>query len=100
MTPEQAQRAMAENRAIIDEVDRQLVDLLNQRTKAVERIGEAKEATGLPVYEPRREDDVYRNILDHNQGPLTPDALRRIFERVIDEMRSLQRSRRAGKGDR
>ena len=99
MTPDEAQTMLAESRAKIDEVDRKIVELLNERTRAVEKIGAAKEAASLPVYEPKREDDVYRNILGHNQGPLTPDALRRIFERVIDEMRSLQRSRRVSKGD-
>ena len=95
MTPEDAQKLLAESRAKIDDVDRKLVELLNERTKVVEHIGRAKEAAGLPVYEPKREDDVYRNICDHNHGPLTPDALRRIFERIMDEMRSLQHMRRA-----
>ena len=99
MTREEAQRRLAENRARIDAIDQKLVDLLNERTRVVETIGQAKEAAGLPVYEPKREDDVYRNVLAHNQGPLTPDALRRIFERVIDEMRSLQKMRRVTKGD-
>ena len=106
MTPEDAQKLLAESRAKIDDVDRKLVELLNERTKAVEYIGRAKEAAGLPIYEPKREDDVYRNVCDHNHGPMTPDALRRIFERIMDEMRSLQRMRRAAnssdspKGDR
>ena len=54
-------------------------------------------AAGLPVYEPKREDDVYRNLMENNHGPLPPDAVRRIFERVMDEMRSLQRMRREQK---
>jgi chorismate mutase len=95
MTPEEAQKLLSECRAQIDDLDRRLVELLNQRTKAVEHIGRAKEAAGLPIYEPKREDDVYRNIVAHNHGPMTPDALRRIFERIIDEMRSLQHMRRA-----
>src|SRR5712692_3712840 len=95
MTPEEARKLLAESRDQIDDLDRKLVDLLNQRTKAVEHIGRAKEAAGLPIYEPKREDDVYSNILHHNHGPLSADALRRIFERIIDEMRSLQRMRRA-----
>jgi chorismate mutase len=99
MTRDEAQRLLAENREKIDAIDRQLVDLLNQRTRAVETIGAAKEAAGLPIYEPKREDDVYRNVLATNGGPMTPDALRRIFERIIDEMRSLQKMRRAGRGD-
>ena len=94
MTPEQAHDLLAQNRETIDRIDREIVELLNLRTRAVEDIGRAKEAAGLPIYEPKREDDVYRNILAHNQGPMTPDALRRIFERVIDEMRTLQRMRR------
>jgi len=98
MTPEEANRLLAESRAAIDEIDLALVQLLNRRTHVVESIGSAKEAAGLPVYEPKREDDVYRNVLSHNTGPLPPEALRRIFERIMDEMRSLQKMRREGKG--
>jgi chorismate mutase len=95
MTPEEARRILAESRARIDAIDVQLVMLLNQRTSVVEDIGRAKDAVGLPIYEPKREDDVYRNVLASNAGPMTADALKRIFERIIDEMRSLQRMRRA-----
>jgi chorismate mutase len=98
MTREEANRLLTESRAHIDQIDLQLVELLNRRTRAVEAIGSAKEAAGLPVYEPKREDDVYKNILSHNGGPLSPEALRRIFERIIDEMRSLQKMRREGRG--
>lgn len=96
MTPEEARRLLAECRGKIDAIDSQVVDLLNRRTQIVEDIGRAKEVAGLPIYEPKREDDVYRNILAHNSGPLSADALRRIYERVIDEMRSLQHMRRDG----
>ena len=98
MTRDEATRLLAESRGDIDRIDLELVQLLNRRTKVVEAIGTAKEAAGLPVYEPKREDDVYRNILSHNTGPLSPEALRRIFERIIDEMRSLQKMRREEKG--
>lgn len=94
MTQDEAVKLLAESRAKIDAIDVQLVELLNQRTRVVEDIGRAKESTGLPVYEPKREQDVYRNIFEHNAGPMTEDALRRIFERIIDEMRSLQKMRR------
>ena len=97
MTKDEAVRLLAESRAKIDELDRQLVELLNRRTRIVEDIGRAKEASGLPIYEPNREDDVYRNVFSHNQGPLTAEALRGIYERIIDEMRSLQRIRLAKK---
>ncbi|MGA3186549.1 MAG: chorismate mutase [Bryobacteraceae bacterium] len=94
MTREEALRALAESRKTIDAIDVKLLELLNQRTRAVEEIGRAKESLAMPVYEPKREEDVFRNVTDHNQGPLTSDAVKSIFERIIDEMRTLQRMRR------
>lgn len=85
----------------IDELDLQLLDLLNQRTTIVEEIGRIKQELHMGIYEPKREDQVFQNVLDHNRGPLPPDAVRRIFERIIDEMRTLQklnRSRAGGDG--
>jgi chorismate mutase len=79
-------------RSQIDTLDRRLLDLLNERTSIVERIGRVKRERKLAVYEPKREDQVYANILTHNRGPLPSDAVRRIFERIIDEMRTVQRN--------
>jgi chorismate mutase len=84
---------LAHCREEIDGLDRRLVALLNERTAIVERIGEAKKQAQLPVYEPKREDVVYANIAASNTGPLTNDALQRIFERIMDEMRKVQRER-------
>ena len=93
MTRESALQTLRQYRDQIDEVDRRLVALLNERTTVVEEIGRVKRAARLPIYEPRREDDVFANITAHNGGPLTPEAVRRIFERIIDEMRTVQRMR-------
>jgi chorismate mutase len=57
----------------------------------VEEIGNIKQALTLAVYEPKREDQVFANVLGHNAGPLPADAVRRIFERIIDEMRTVQK---------
>jgi chorismate mutase len=94
MTREEALRALANSRKAIDALDLQLLELLNRRTRAVEEIGRAKESLAMPIYEPKREEDVFRNVIDHNDGPLTADAVKSIFERIIDEMRTLQRMRR------
>jgi chorismate mutase len=83
-------------RSQIDVLDRRLLDLLNERTAIVERIGRVKQEHHLAVYEPKREDQVYANILAHNQGPLPPEAVKRIFERIIDEMRTVQRNKMKG----
>lgn len=93
MTPEEARAKLEEYRISIDDIDRRLVALLNERTGIVECIGRVKREAKLPVYEPRREDQVFANIAAANGGPIGHDAVRRIFERIIDEMRGIQRDR-------
>lgn len=93
MTIDDAIAALTRYRREIDDIDLRILELLNQRTRVVEKIGDVKHAFALPVYEPKREDQVFQNVLTHNGGPLTPDAVRRIFERLIDEMRTLQKTR-------
>jgi chorismate mutase-like protein len=93
VTPEAALDKLADCRRNIDRIDLQLLALLNERARVAEIIGAVKREQSMPVYEPKREDQVYKNILDNNHGPLPADAVRRIFERVIDEMRNLQKTR-------
>ncbi len=84
---------LAECRKQIDVVDLKLVALLNERTHIVEEIGRIKQNLSLPIYEPKREDQVFSNVTKNNRGPLTGEALKRIFERIIDEMRTIQRDK-------
>ena len=99
MSPEGADSAklsaaieqLRECRDSIDDIDRRLLDLLNERTRIVERIGNIKQSTSMPIYEPKREDEVFTNIVRNNTGPLPHDAAKRVFERIIDEMRTIQR---------
>ena len=93
MTPEEARQKLEEFRVVIDQIDRRIVALLNERTQIVECIGRVKRESQMPVYEPRREDQVFANIAEANQGPISNEAVRRIFERIIDEMRGIQRAR-------
>ena len=82
---------LAECRRKIDVLDMRLLELLNERTRIVEEIGRIKQHLSLPIYEPRREEDVFRNVTTHNSGPLSSEAVRRVFERIIDEMRNIQK---------
>ena len=93
MTSEAAAKALAECRERINALDQRIIDLLNERTRIVEGIGRIKQECKMPIYEPKREEEVLRNIQEHNSGPMPHDSARRIFERIIDEMRTLQRMR-------
>jgi len=84
---------LAECRKEIDVLDIQILRLLNERTRIVEEIGRIKRELSLPIYEPKREDQVFHNVTTHNEGPLGPEAVKRVFERIIDEMRTLQREK-------
>ncbi len=90
---DQAIEQLRECREAIDDIDRRLLELLNGRTRIVERIGQIKQSTSMPIYEPKREDEVFANIVRNNSGPLPDDAAKRVFERIIDEMRTVQRMR-------
>jgi chorismate mutase-like protein len=96
---EEARIRLEECRVRIDGLDQRIVALLNERTQVVEQIGRVKRSTDLPIYEPRREDQVFANIGQCNQGPLSQEALRRIYERIIDEMRRIQRVRMEAAGE-
>jgi len=75
----------------IDNIDKTLVDLLNERARYADEIGKIKEQLGLDAYSPKREHEVLENVLGANKGPLSDAALRRLFERIIDESRKLER---------
>jgi len=92
MTRQSALEALQEFRSRIDTVDRSILLLLNERARIVEEIGRIKQSAHMPIYEPKREDQVFDNVTRHNTGPLAPEAVRRIFERIIDEMRGVQRA--------
>ena len=100
MTPDEAHDRLEELRVLIDDADCRIVELLNQRTRVVEDIGRVKREAGLPIYEPKREDQVFANVAQSNRGPLTHEALRGIFERIIDEMRKIQRMRMVPEGEK
>lgn len=93
MTREAALEALGKCRREIDELDLRMLELLNQRAVIVHQIGHIKREAEMPIYEPRREDQVFQNVTSHNGGPLSPGAVKRVFERIIDEMRKVQRDR-------
>lgn len=85
------QDSIEEWRRRIDAIDDQLMRLLNSRSRCVVEIGRIKRALGLPLYSPEREDALLERVLRDNPGPLDRAAVRRLFERIIDESRRLER---------
>ncbi len=75
----------------IDEIDQQLVKLLNERSQCAVEIGHLKKQQHMAAWQPNREAEILRNVVQSNSGPLDNAAMRRLFERIIDEARALER---------
>ena len=90
------EKAIDDWRRRIDAIDQRLVELLNERAQCAMEIGHLKRDQGLPVYQPDREQEILANVESANRGPLEDTAVRRLFERVIDEARSMERVARRG----
>jgi chorismate mutase-like protein len=88
---------IADWRVKIDELDRRLVELLNERAQAAHEIGKLKRNTSMPVYEPDREKRIFENVQRANRGPLPESELRQVYERIIDVMRNIQKNEIAPK---
>src|SRR5579864_8653503 len=85
-------RTLDELRDDIDRVDEVIVRLLNERARVAVEIGVLKKQLDVPIYQPDREKQVLAHVRSvASEGPLGPDAIARLFERIIDEARRLER---------
>ncbi len=91
VTARSPEAAIEEFRRRIDPIDDQLLKLLNSRSACAVEIGRRKRRVGAPVYQPDREKWILERAERNNPGPLDSGAVRRVFERVIDESRRLER---------
>ena len=91
VSEERAPRELARLREAIDHIDEVLVQLLNQRAKYAIEIGQIKGILDLPIYSPEREKEVLSNVERWSGGPLQKQTVRRLFERIIDESRRVER---------
>jgi chorismate mutase len=88
-----------ELRRRIDQLDEKLVELLTERANCALAIGKLKHELGLDVYQPDREAEVLHHVQSHGKltgSPLTGDAIVRVFERIIDEARRIERATARG----
>ncbi len=82
---------LAKFRDEIDRLDKQIVRLLNDRAICALQVGSLKNQADLETYQPKREIAVLQHVRDTNSGPLGDNAITRLFERIIDENRRLER---------
>jgi len=80
----------------IDRLDNELLVIFNRRADMALKIGHLKKDLGLPIYDPSREKRIFTKMESRNPGPLDNSAIKRLFERVIDESRTLERIKTKG----
>ena len=89
---------IADWRKRINELDEKLVELLNERSRCAAEIGKLKREAKMPLYQPEREGEILARVQEMNGGPLGNDALRRLFERILDEARVVEQDAYRHKG--
>ena len=80
----------------INRLDGELLRIFNERAALALKIGEIKKEMNIPVYDPAREKRIFDAMSNDNPGPLENEAIIRLFERIIDESRRLERIRTKG----
>jgi chorismate mutase len=84
------QERVNELRERVDEVDRELVRALNERARIVQEIVALKAETGAPVYDPKREEEILRRVVEMNEGPIYDSSMRDIFQLILHRIRDLE----------
>lgn len=78
-------------RVRIDDLDRRLVELLNQRASLVVEVGKVKQQTGVPIYAPHREAEVLSRVLARNKGPLSQRSIEGVYREIMSSSFALER---------
>ena len=84
------QSRIEELRSRVDEVDRELISILNERARIVQEIVAIKAEAGKPLFDPRREEEILRKVAEENQGPIYDTSIREIFEIILHRIRDME----------
>lgn len=87
-----AKKDLKDFRKEINSIDIELLFLFNRRANLVVDLARIKKQQGKELFDPERERDIFVSLTEKNPGPLTPEAIVRLFERIIDESRRLERT--------
>jgi len=90
MADTETQEKVRELRERVDQVDRELIEALSERARIVQEIMALKTEAGSPVYDPRREEEILRKVVEINPGPIYDSSMRDIFELILHRIRDLE----------
>ncbi len=84
------QNRIEDLRGRVDEVDRELIRILNERARIVQEMVAIKAEAGKPLFDPRREEEILRKVAEQNEGPIYDTSMREIFELILHRIRDLE----------
>ena len=90
MTDAETHDKVRELRERVDEVDRELIRALNERARMVHEIMALKADSGTSIYDPRREEEILRRVVEENEGPIYDSSMRDIFELILHRIRDME----------
>ena len=93
LSEQKKNKLLAKLRNEVDKADAEIVELLVRRINLSLEIGAMKESSGLSTYDANREREIDKNISEMTEDPMIMKSLKRIYERIIDESRAMQRER-------
>jgi chorismate mutase len=99
LNKESAEKVLARQRQRIDLLDKQIISLLNERARIALDIGRIRKRESIPPSSALgRQEEVLRNVMANSVAPLSPEAAKRIYERIISEMVAIQTLDRTSQG--
>ncbi len=84
------QNRIEDLRGRVDEVDRELIRILNERARIVQELVAIKAEAGKPLFDPRREEEILQKVAEQNEGPIYDTSMREIFEQILHRIRDLE----------
>jgi 3-deoxy-7-phosphoheptulonate synthase/chorismate mutase len=90
MADAETQAKVRELRERVDEVDSQLIRALSERAQIVQDLARIKAEAGVPIFDPKREEEILQKVVEQNPGPIYDSSMREIFELILHRIRDLE----------
>jgi chorismate mutase len=76
-------------RDLLDEVDKEIVQSLNERARLIQELATLKGEAGAQLYDPQREEEILQQIAEENSGPIYDSTMREIIEVIMHHIRDI-----------